>query len=127
MAGTGHATLKIDRPVTRGHEIQRQCLRIPIRDGQLEAVAAWVRGLAARSGEVAAAVKAEGIGAECVMLDESGALPCILLYTAGPDLQRASEAFTTSTLPVDVEFNALMATSLDLPAASVVEVLFGWP
>jgi hypothetical protein len=108
-------------------DMQRQCLRIPIRDGHLDGVTSWIRSLAARHDEVAAAVTSEGITTECVMLDVQGPRPCVLLYTAGPDLQHASAAFAASTLAVDVEFKSLMARSLDLAGASVVEVLFGWP
>ena len=48
--------------------LQIQCVKIPVLDGRVAEVRAWVEGLSARRSEVLAALAAEGVEDEAVFL-----------------------------------------------------------
>lgn len=99
-----------------------QCVRIPVRDGQTERVAAWIRSLNGRLEEVRDALEAEGIEAETVLL-EPGDPDHLLVLVRARDLVEANAAFLRSQAPVDVEFKALMQEALHADRATPLEIL----
>lgn len=106
---------------------ETQGLRVPIKAGQTERVAGWVRSLEGRRGEVARALEREGMVFEAVFLERGAAGDHLVIVNAAASLAAAHAAFQTSREPVDVELRALMAECLDLAAAKPFEHLFSAP
>ncbi len=102
---------------------RHSCVRIPIRPGETERLAGWARSLESRRDEVRRALEAEGIDAEVVLLERGPDGDALLIYTVAEDPAAANAAFEASTEPVDVEFRALMAETLDVSGAAPVEVI----
>ncbi len=104
--------------------LQIQCVKIPVLDGRVGEVRAWVERLSARRAEVLEALTAEGIADEAVFLGVEGDRHVVYLYSRSPSLTAAGEAFEGSRLDVDVEFKRLMAECLDMSAAEPLLLLF---
>jgi len=104
--------------------LQVQCVKIPVLDGRVAEVRAWVEGLSARRSEVLEALAAEGVEDEAVFLGVEGDRHVLYLYSRAPSLAAAGAAFETSGLAVDVEFKRLMAECLDLQAAQPLVLVF---
>ncbi len=104
--------------------LQIQCVKIPVLDGRVGEVRAWVEGLSARRAEVLEALAVEGIEDEAVFLGVEGAGYVLYLHSRAPSLAAAGAAFETSGLSVDVEFKRVMTECLDMSAAEPLVLLF---
>ncbi len=101
---------------------EKQCIKIPIKDGQTEFLVSWLSNLQSRKRELIEALTSEGIQSEMVLL-ERGQTDYILIYTKADDLKAANQGFQTSLLPVDIEFKKVMQQSLDLENITKLEIM----
>lgn len=103
---------------------QLQCIKVPVRDGMLEKLQAWMACLADRRDEVLHALNSEGIRDECVFITEESGRGFVYLYSRSDDLEAAARAFERSTLALDLEFKALMQECLDFASAQALPLAF---
>lgn len=105
---------------------EARCLRIPLEPAAADAFTQWLRSLSSRPDELRAALEAEGIIAELVMLERSGDSQALVLYTRAVDLAKAHEVFSASEHSIDREMRAFQTRALRLAEATQVEILLGY-
>lgn len=106
---------------------EAQCVRYPIKPGQRETMVNWIARLKDRSAEVTEAMAEAGLVAEAVFLERSADGDHVLIYTDTKDLTAANEALARSRLPLVREFNQLMAETVDLEKAVVLDPIYRTP
>jgi len=104
--------------------LQVQCVKVPVREGRMAEVRAWIEGLSGRRSEVLDALASEGIADETVFLGVEGDRTFLYLYSRATSFAAAAAAFEASELAVDVEFKRLMAECLDMESAEPLILLF---
>lgn len=87
---------------------------LPIRPGHDDEVFDFARSLTSDPATPDALAE-EDITIESVFIDRSSQPAKLWVYQRLPDAERAHEALTTSTNPVNVEMRRLMTTAFDAP------------
>jgi hypothetical protein len=77
------------------------CVKVRLRPGSLERVREWVRELQARSDEVLATLRDEGVLVESVFLDSDEHGDFLVYYMKARNLAAASETARRSAHPID--------------------------
>src|SRR4029077_3205942 len=83
-----------------------------VKDGQVERLRAWMQELMARPDEVRATFAQEGVRHEAAYLIEAREGPVLLYAIEVDDEARGFEAYTNSTLPIDLEHRRIMESVL---------------
>jgi len=72
--------------------LQVQCVKVPVREGRMAEVRAWMEGLSGRRSEVLDALVSEGIADETVFLGVEGDRSFLYLYSRATSFAAAAEA-----------------------------------
>ena len=98
-----------------------------VKDGQVERLRAWMQELMARPDEVRATFGQEGVRHEAAYLIEAHEGPVLVYAIELDDEARALEAYTASTLSIDLEHRRIMESVLVSRGQATVERLYELP
>ena len=93
-----------------------------IQQDKVDRVRAWFHELQSRRSEVLATFLQEGTHSESVHLLQGKDGPLLVYVMEVDDLERARRAYAESTLPIDIEHKAVMASCTN--GRATTEVLF---
>src|SRR6059036_2648651 len=86
-----------------------------VQPGQVDRLRAWLHELQQRSEEVRETFRQETVRQEVAYLMEGRDGPVLIYAMEAEDFAQASEAFKSSTLPIDAEHKKVMAEVLGDP------------
>jgi uncharacterized protein DUF6176 len=93
-----------------------------VQPGQVDRLRSWLHELQERKEEVLETFRQETVRHEVAYLMESKDGPVLIYAMEAEDFHRASEAFKSSSLPIDAEHKKVMAEVLG--DSTVVEKLY---
>jgi hypothetical protein len=113
----------MSRPQGQGSVVQTQCLKIPLIAGKTERFLHWAAEIRQRPREAFEAMSGEGVVAEAIILEHSEAGDFVIYYMRAQDLERASQVFAASTLPIDRETRSMIEECWDVAHIRALDVL----
>jgi Family of unknown function (DUF6176) len=103
--------------------MQTQCLKIPLIAGKTQRFLDWAVEIHGRQREAFEAMSGEGVVAEAIILERGEAGDFVVYYMRARDLERASQVFAASTLPIDRATRTMIEECWDVARIRALDVL----